>query len=246
MEKNLSTLDSIFKEAFRYDLSELPSKLKDSCNDLGIPIVSVEESSSYPIVIFASEHNHYKTEPCDIKEILLQKLSSGKKTILGLEFYSDDESLLNDPKRNLSDKTLDVRLSVLLFEKIARELIKVFNEIQQKYSRDRFEIKPFDITYAEQIEFQFVFVAQALSLAMQAKTLEEYNPLVEILKNRNALIVNNLLDLLRTYEYNNNLVIWTGEYHAEDLLTKLKEITESENKDRIAKDKIAVVLSREG
>jgi len=246
MEKNLSrTSDSTFKEVFRYDLSELPSKLKDSCNDLGIPIVSVEESSSYPIVIFASEHNHYKTEPCDIKKILLQKLSSGKKTILGLEFYSDDESLLNDPKRNLSDKTLDVHLSVLLFEKIARELIKVFNEIQQKYSRDRFEIKPFDITYAEQIEFQFVFVAQALSLAMQVKTLEEHNPLVEILKNRNALIVNNLLDLLRTYE-DNNKVIWTGEYHAEDLLTKLKEITESENKDRIAKDKIAVVLSREG
>jgi len=118
MEKNLSrTSDSTFKEVFRYNLSELPSKLKDSCNDLGIPIVSVEESSSYPIVIFASEHNHYKTEPYDIKKILLQKLRNGKKTILGLEFYSDDESLLNDPKRNLSDKTLDARLSILLFEK---------------------------------------------------------------------------------------------------------------------------------
>ena len=131
-------------------------------------------------------------------------------------------------------------------KKIARELIKAFNEIQQKYSRDRFEIKPFDITYAEQIEFQFVLVAQALSLAMQAKTIEEHNPLVEILKNRNALIVNNLLDLLRTYEDNNNLVIWTGAVHVLDLITRLKEIMESENKDRIAKDKIAVVLSREG
>jgi len=59
---------------------------------LGIPIVSVEESSSYPIVIFASEHDHYKTEPRDIKKILLQKLkNSDKKTILGYEFYSSAE-----------------------------------------------------------------------------------------------------------------------------------------------------------
>jgi len=262
MEKNLSrTSDSIFfKEVFRYDLSELPFKLKDSCNDLGIPIVSVEESSSYPIVIFASEHNHYKTEPYDIKEILLQKLKNGKKTIVGFEFLSDFEDVLNDPAKNLTDNKLNNILSFMEFRKTIRGLIEVFNEIQQKYSIDRFEIKPFDVTYAEEIEFQFVLVAQALSLAMQAKTLEEHNPLVEILKNRNApiinnllnplveilknrnaLIVNNLLDLLRTYEDNNNLVVYTGAAHVIGLLTKLKEIIKSENKDRIA-----VVLSREG
>ena len=233
------------------------NELEASCNDLGIPIVSVEESSSYPIVIFASKHDNSDTEPCDIKEILRQKLSNGKKTILGLEFPSDKgfEDLINDRTKNSTNPIFNELFAVTLTGDTLRELVKVFNEIQQEYSREKFEIKLIDLTRKEISKFEMDMLVDFMK--KPAETLgPDYERNVLIVKDvihrilgyeRSVILVKNVLDLLlKTYEDNNNLVIWTGAFHAEDLLTKLKEIMESGNKDRIAKDKIAVVLSREG
>ena len=192
------------------------ARLVTLCNFLDIPIVSsVEELkklNSNSTVIYASKHGDYNTEPKEIKEILLQKLENGKKTIVGFEFLSDFEDVLNDPAKNLKDNKLNSILSMMKFKKTLRGLIEVFNEIQQKYSRDRFEIKPFDVTYSELL-------------------LEEDN------KKRDAQVVKNILDLLRTYE-DKDKVIWTGMLHVIDLL---KEIERGE----IDKDHIVVFLHRE-
>jgi len=154
------------------------ARLVTLCNFLDIPIVSsVEELRKLnpnSTVIFASKHGDYNTEPKEIKEILLQKLKNGKKTIVGFDFLSDFEDVLNDPAKNLNDNKLNSILSIMKFRKTLRGLIEVFNEIQQKYSIDRFEIKPFDVTYNELL-------------------LEEDN------KKRDAQVVKNILDLLRTY-----------------------------------------------
>jgi len=192
------------------------ARLVTLCNFLDIPIVSsVEELRKLnpnSTVIYASKHGDYNTEPKEIKEILLQKLKNGKKTIVGFEFLSDFEDVLNDPAKNLKDNKLNSILSIMKFRKTLRGLIEVFNEIQQKYSRDRFEIKPFDVTYNELL-------------------LEEDN------KKRDAQVVKNILDLLRTYG-DKDKVIWTGMLHATDLL---KEIERGE----IDKDHIVVFLHRE-
>jgi len=203
----------------------LVDKIKKLCNDLGIPIVSsVEESKKFPnsTVIFASKHDDYNTEPGEIKEILFQKLnSSNKKTIVGFEFCSNFADVLNDPTKNLNDKELNRLLSMAIYRKTLRGLIEVFNEVQQEYSKDRFEIQPFDITYNKLL-------------------LEEEND-----EKRDAQVAKNILDLLKTYEDNNNLVIWTGMLHVIDLLTKFREIIGSENNKEIKTNNIVVFLTPE-
>ena len=204
----------------------LVGKIKKLCNDLGIPIVSSAEEltklNPNSAVIFASKHGDYNTEPKELKEILLQKLkNSDKKTIVGFEFLSDFVDILNDPTKNLNDNKLNSILSFMIFRKTLRGIIEVFNEIQQKYSRDRFEIKPFDITYNE--------------LLLEEKSDEE----------RDAQVAKNVLDLLKTYGDNNNLVIWTGMVHVIDVLTKLKEIIGSGNNEEIKANNIVVFLTPE-
>jgi len=209
------------------------ARLVTLCNFLDIPIVSsVEELRKLnpnSIVIFASKHDHYNTEPKEIKEILLQKLNNGKKIILGFEFYSDEYfvDLLNDPKRNLNDDTLNELLSLMLFRETIGGLIEAINEIQQKYSRDRFEIKPFDVTYAESLE-----------------KLEDREKEKEYYEKRGAKVVKNILDLLKTYG-DNNLVFYTGMFHVIDLLTELKEIIKSGNKEGIKINNVSVFVPPE-
>jgi len=99
--------------------------------------------------------------------------------------------------------------------------LKSLGKIQQKYFRDRFEIEPFDITYNE--------------LLLEEKSDEE----------RDAQVAKNVLDLLKTYGDNNNLVIWTGMLHVIDLLTKLKEIIGSGNNEEIKANNIVVFLTPE-
>ena len=212
-------------------------ELEALCSVLNIPIVSsVEELkklNSNSTVIFASKHDNSDTEPYMIKEILNQKLNgstnNGKKVILGFEFYSDKYfvNLLNDPKRNLNDATFNEILALMPFRETIIRLVKVFNEIQQKYSRDKFEIKPFDVTYPESVE----------KLSYLVKGDEEKAE--ECDKRRNSQVVKNILDLLKAY--GNNLVVYTGTFHVIDLLTELKEIIKSGNADGIKIDNIVVV-----
>jgi len=209
--------------------------LRESCKALGIPIVeSVEKLNQYQIVIFVSTHDNYN-EPMKMKEILLQKLESSKKTILGLEFYSDKlfEDLFNDPKRNLNDETFNKLISSLTYEKTIRGLIEAFNEIQQKYSRDRFEIKLFDMTYVE------THINEKYAAIRRSREEKEKN-----FETRNAQILKNILDLLKTCG-DNNLVVYTGTFHVIDLLIKLKEIIESGNKEEIKINNIIVFSPRE-
>jgi len=201
----------------------IESMLRVSSKMLGIPIVSsVEELNRYPIVIFASTH-YNSNEPKELKEILLQKLkNSDKKTILALEFYSDKwlEDLFNDPKRNLNDERLNQLISSLVYEKTIRELIKVFNEIQQKYPRDKFEIKLVDIT------------------------LEEKN--FETRDARDNRILENIQDLLKTCG-DKNFVVYIGKNHAVDLLDLLIELLQkSGNIDWIKPNNISVFVAPPG
>ena len=219
----------LFENAVVLDIAE---EIKTLCEDLGIPIVSsAKELNSDSIVIFAAYHKNYDTEPQEIKEILLQKLNScDKKTILGFEFYSDKffEDLLNDQTRNLHD--INTYLLRLKFRKTIRGLLKVFNEIQQKYARDRFEIRVFGGTYAESVERQ-----KAADMGDREK-VKEYD------EKWDVQIVKRILDLLKTYG-DDNLVFYTGMAHVVDLLTKLKEIIESGNKDEIKINNIVVFLT---
>jgi len=100
------------------------ARLVTLCNFLDIPIVSsVEELRKLnpnSTVIYASKHGDYNTEPKEIKEILLQKLKNGKKTIVGFEFLSDFEDVLNDPAKNLKDNKLNSILSIMKFRKTLR------------------------------------------------------------------------------------------------------------------------------
>jgi len=206
-------------------------ELEKLCKVLGIPIVSsAKELNSDSIVIFASQHDRYNTEPKEIKDILLQKLNScDKKTILGLEFYSDKffVDLFNDPTKNLNDDHFNKFISLMNYEKTVRGLVEAFNEIQQKYSRDRFEIKPFDVTL-ERLED---------AIRGDGEKEKEYD------EKRDAQIVKNILDLLKTYG-DDNLVFYTGRFHVIDMLTKLKEIIESGNKEGIKINNIIVFLPR--
>jgi len=230
-------------------------EIEKLCNDLGIPIISVEESSSYPIVIFASKHDNSDTEPYDLKKILRQKLNNGKKTILGLEFPSDKgfEDLINDPAKNLTNPIFNEIFAVTFTGETLRELVKVFNEIQQEYPREKFEIKLIDLTRKELSKFEMDMLVDFMK--KPAGTLgPDYEHNVLIVKDvihrildyeRSVILVKNILDLLsKTYEDNNDLVIWTGALHVLDSITRLKESIESGNKDEIKKNKIAVVLSR--
>jgi len=209
-------------------------ELEALCKVLGIPVVSKAEElkklNPNSTVIFASKHDNSETEPYMIKEILNQKLNNGKKTILGFEFYSDEYfvNLLNDPKRNLNDDTFNELLALMPFRETIIGLVKVFNEIQQKYSRDMFEVKPFDVTYSESLE----------KLSYAAKGDKEKEK--EYDKRRESQVVKNILDLLKAY--GDNLVVYTGTFHVIDLLTELKEIIKSGNTDGIKiVDNIVVV-----
>ena len=120
----------------------------------------------------------------------------------------------------------------MTYEKTIRGLIEAFNEIQQKYSRDRFEIKLFDMTYVEtHINEKYA--------AIRRSREEERN-----FETRNAQILKNILDLLKTCG-DNNLVVYTGTFHVIDLLIKLKEIIESGNKEEIKINNIIVFSPRE-
>jgi len=217
------------------------NELEALCAVLNIPIVSsVEELkklNSNSTVIFASKHDNSDTEPYAIKEILNQKLNSstnnGKKVILGFEFYSDKYfvNLLNDPKRNLNDATFNELLALIPFRETIIRLVKVFNEIQQKYSRDMFEIKPFDVTYSESVEKLSYLVKGDKEKAEECD------------KRRDSQVVKNILDLLKAY--GDNLVVYTGTFHVIDLLTELKEIIKSGNKEEIKINNIIVFSPRE-
>jgi hypothetical protein len=209
-------------------------ELEALCKVLGIPIVSsAKELNSDSIVIFAAYHKDYDTEPYMIKEILNQKLNgginNGKKIILGFEFYSDEYfvNLLNDPKRNLNDDTFNELLALMPFRETIIGLVRVFNEIQQKYPRDMFEVKPFDVTCSESLE----------KLSYAAKGDKEKEK--EYGKRRDSQVVKNILDLLKAY--GDNLVVYTGTFHVIDLLTELKEIIKSGNADGIKIDNVVVV-----
>jgi len=212
-------------------------KLEALCGALGMRIVSnVEELNPDSTVIFASPHDNYN-EPKELKEILLQKLNScDKKVILGLEFFSDKyfEDLLNDPKRNLNDEHFNKIISFMTYGKTVSGLVKAFNEIQKEYPRERFEIKPFDLGFKEAV--------LPLKHAEETGDKEEVK---EYYKSRNAKIVEKILDLLKIYGGDDNLVVYTGTFHIVDLLTKLKEIIESGNKDGIKINNIVVFLTPE-
>jgi len=196
-------------------------KFEMLCKDLGISIVSsVEKLNPDSIVIFASYHSYYKIEAPALEYILLRKLNSGKKTILGVEFPKDFADLLNDPKRNFStDNKFNL---VLNSEPVFRRFVEVFREIQQKYSRDMFEVKPFDVKLKEKARLNMAMV-----LLNETRTMESLEAFKKYDEKRNTEIVKNILYLLKKYD---NLVVWTGAFHVEGLLTKLKE---SGNKDRI-------------
>ena len=195
------------------------------CKVLGIPIVSnAEELNSNSIIIFASNHKDY-TEPQELNKILLQKLSN-KKTILGAEFSSNEffRDLLNDSKRNLNNDNAfyELILPHVDFRDTILGLLRVFNNIQQTYSVNGFEIVPFDLRYAE--------------LLFRKPDDKEFE------KKRAAKIMENIIDLLKKYR-DNNLVVYTGTSHVVDLLTKFKEIIESGNKEEIKIDNMVVYLT---
>jgi len=229
---DLNSLDDAIKniESLRKDFGLDPLDLfyihhvvKDIealCKDLGIPIVSsVEELNPNSTVIFVSNHKDY-TEPQELNKILLQKLRN-KKTILGAEFSSNLKDLLNDPTRNLTD-FYELIIPYMNFKETILGLLRVFNNIQQTYSIDRFEIEPVDLRYAE--------------ILFRRPDDKEFD------KKRAAKIVENIRDVLKKYG-GDNLVVYTGASHAEDLLTKLKESIESGNKEGIKIDNMAVYLT---
>jgi len=189
------------------------------CKDLGIPIVSsVEELNPNSTVIFVSNHKDY-TEPQELNKILLQKLSN-KKTILGAEFSSNLKGLLNDPTRNLID-FYELIVPYKDFKETILGLLRVFNNIQQTYSINGFEIEPFDLRYAE--------------ILFRRPDDKEFD------KRRAAKIVENILDLLK--KYGDNLVVYTGASHAENLFTILRKINESGNTNEIKIYNVAVYLT---
>jgi len=189
------------------------------CKDLGIPIVSsIEELNSNSTVIFVSNHKDY-TESQELNKILLQKLRN-KKTILGAEFSSNLKDLLNDPTRNLTD-FYELIIPYMNFKETILGLLRVFNNIQQTYSIDRFEIEPFDLRYAE--------------ILFRRPDDKEFD------KRRAAKIVENILDLLK--KYGDNLVVYTGASHAENLFTILRKINESGNTNEIKIYNVAVYLT---
>ncbi|MFP3278341.1 MAG: hypothetical protein RXO43_02150 [Candidatus Micrarchaeota archaeon] len=100
-------------------------------------------------------------------------------------------------------------------------LLRVFNNIQQTYSIDRFEIEPFDLRYAE--------------ILFRRPDDKEFD------KRRAAKVVENILDLLK--KYGDNLVVYTGASHAENLFTILRKIKESGNTNEIKIYNVAVYLT---
>jgi len=112
-------------------------------------------------------------------------------------------------------------------------LLKVFNEIQQKYSIYRFEIKLFDLAYTE------IFSGRLID-----KIMGDAGEETEFDKKRDTQIVANILDLLKT-QGDDNLVFYAGMVHVIDLLTKFREIIGSENNKEIKTNNIVVFLTPE-
>jgi len=189
---------------------------------LGIPLITdaKELHGNSNFILFASRHNN-RNEVEYLKNIIIDALErSNKKVIVAAEDFSDEFTykLLNNPKMDVDSNVMQHYIATFSYPDIAKERIKAFREIQQKYGTDRFEIVPI----GETIEDRRDMLKNKISK-------EKFN------KERDAIIAKAALKLYETYEGTITLIVYTGVIHSIDILKKIMKM-ENVKKEEIKRD----------
>ena len=185
---------------------------------LNIPLIrDVKELNGDPnLILFASRHDN-KNEATYLKNIIFDELEkSNKKIIVAAEDFSDESvyKLLNNPRIGLDTKIMQYHIATFSHPDIAKEVIKAFREIQQKYGTDRFEIVPIGAT-----------IKDTKDMLENKISEEEFN------KKRDAIM---LSDTLKLYEVNKDaaiLLVYAGAIHIIDILKNIKGIEGVKNEE---------------
>jgi hypothetical protein len=185
---------------------------------LGIPLITdvKELHGNSNFILFASLHDN-GNEPEYLKYIIANALErSNKKIIVVYEADKSVYKLLNDPKKDVDSKVMQDYLANFSFRDIAKEVIKAFREIQQRYGTDRFEIVPIDLT------------------------MKEREDKVLLLQKRDSIIAKTALEMYETYK-DNIVLVYAGVRHIIDILSIIIDRSyimkmESVKKEAIKKD----------
>ena len=185
---------------------------------LNIPLIrDVKELNGDPnLILFASRHDN-KNEATYLKNIIFDELEkSNKKIIVAAEDFSDESvyKLLNNPRIGLDTKIMQSHIATFSHPDIAKEVIKAFREIQQKYGTDRFEIVPIGAT-----------IKDTKDMLENKISEEEFN------KRRDAIM---LSDTLKLYEVNKDaaiLLVYAGAIHIIDILKNINGIEGVKNEE---------------
>jgi len=190
---------------------------------LGVPILSnLEELKSYltiskdetiNIIIPDTESN--KEIPNEVEEISRQILkNSNKELTLGLEFPSDVEDLINNPKQNLTSPSITPLFSEKTLGEKLKGLVEAFNRLRSEYG-NRVSIKPTSTTQEERSKSALEFgIDDMLNMYLMIKGIPpERRPNLDYEYNKKVL--RNIINLLKT---GGNKVIWVSILNATDLL----------------------------
>ena len=188
---------------------------------LGIPLITdaKELHGNSNFILFASRHNN-RNEVEYLKNIIIDALErSNKKVIVAAEDFSDEFTykLLNNPKMDVDSNVMQHYIATFVYPDIAKDVIKAYREIQQKYGTDRFEIVQIGETIEDRIDM------------LKNISEEEFN------KKRHAIIAKAALKLYETYEGTITLIVYTGARHTIDILKKIMKM-ESVKKEEIKRD----------
>jgi len=189
---------------------------------LGIPLITdaKELHGNSNFILFASRHDN-RNEVKDLKYIIVDALErSNKKIIVAAEDFSDEivYKLLNNPKTDVDSKVMQDYIATFSYPDIAKEEIKAFREIQQKYGTDRFEIVPIGAT-----------IKDTEDMLKNKISKEKFD------KERDAIIAEAVLKLYETYKDTITLLVYTGAIHSIDILKNIMKM-ESVKKEEIKKD----------
>jgi len=211
-------------------ISGLPGLLHTITEMLGIPLITnaKELHGNSNFILFASRHDN-RNEVEYLKNIIIDALErSNKKIIVAVEDFSDEivYKLLNNPKMDVDSKVMQDYIATFSYPDIAKEVIKAFREIQQKYGTDRFEIVPIGAT-----------IKDTKDMLENKISEEEFN------KKRDAIM---LSDTLKLYEVNKDaaiLLVYAGAIHIIDILKNINSIEGVKNEER--KENIRVFVPPE-
>jgi len=217
-----------------YSLLEWIINLEAVSKKLGVPILSnLEELESYqksrsktPIIIIIPDTKFNERIPEEVEAISRQILKDSKeKLTLGLEFPSDFEDLINNPKQNLTSPSIIPLFSEGILGKTFKGLVEAFNRLRSEYG-NRVSIKPTSTTQEERRRSAWqVAIDSMLDAYLMAKGITpERRPNLGYEYNKRVL--SNILGLLETGD---NKVIWVSIMNATDLLYTKGDLIKDKN-----------------